>query len=160
MSSIYFRPSASTLGASGYRHRKSDISMSLQAPLVSLYSCSFGRHRRNDLTASASSVIMPYAEHGANNGVSRRHRRDLYEFFHERLLCSASRSAWTWRQDVRQRCRSWAPHVYLHRIWRFSSTIQFSYRPGLYFHINFARSLFLTLAVYIAQPMTMTQWSA
>jgi len=137
------------------------------APPISLYSCSFGRHRRNDLTASASSVIKPYAERGANNGISTRHRRDPYGFFHDRLVCSAFRSAWAWRQDVRQRCRSWAPHIYLHRNWRFSYTISFSVTTtrtrtdqDIYFHINSARSLFSTLAVYIAQPMTMTQRSA
>jgi len=129
-------------------------------PLISLYGHSFGQYRRHYLTISASSVLMPYAEHGADNGISTRHRRDLYGFFHERLLFSAFRSARTWRQDVRQPWRSWSPHVYLHRIWRFSSTIQISYWQGLYFHINSARSLFLTSAVYVGQPMAMIQWSA
>ena len=34
-----------------------------------------------------------------------RHRKDLYGFRHERLLCSASRLTWIRKQCVRKRCR-------------------------------------------------------
>ncbi|KDR69956.1 hypothetical protein GALMADRAFT_898782 [Galerina marginata CBS 339.88] len=74
-SSFYFRPQQN--GPRGHRRRESNMSVSSQAPPISLYNRSFG-HRRNDSTASSSSVAMSYIKHGANGGISAwaKHRRD------------------------------------------------------------------------------------
>jgi hypothetical protein len=82
-SSFYFRaPSSQQQGQSftrGHRHRDSTMSVSSQGPPVSLYNRSFGTHRRNDSTASSSSVAMSYVRHGGNSGLAawKRHRRDV-----------------------------------------------------------------------------------
>jgi len=78
-SSFYFCPSAPAPGARGHRRRESNVSVSSQAPPISLYNRSFGQHRRNDSSASASSVAMSYAKYGANSGISTwaRHCKDL-----------------------------------------------------------------------------------
>ena len=82
-SSFYFKaPSSQQHGQSftrGHRHRDSNMSISSQAPPISLYNRSFGTHRRNDSSASSSSVAMSYARHGANSGMVAwtRHRREI-----------------------------------------------------------------------------------
>lgn len=81
-SSFYFKaPSSQSHGHSftrGHRHRESNMSVSSQAPPISLYNRSFGTHRRNDSSASSSSVAISYARHGANSGMAAwsRHRKD------------------------------------------------------------------------------------
>ena len=61
-SSFYFRaPSSHQYGQSftrGHRHRDSTMSFSSQGPPISLYNRSFSTHRRNDSSASSSSVAM------------------------------------------------------------------------------------------------------
>jgi hypothetical protein len=62
-SSFYFRAPSSQqqYGQSfthGRRHRDSTMSVSSQGPPISLYNRSFGIHRRNDSSASSSSVAM------------------------------------------------------------------------------------------------------
>ena len=76
-SSFYFQDTAPA--ARGHGRRESNISITSQAPPISLYNRSFGHHRRNDSTASSSSVAMSYAKYGANSGISAwaRHRRDI-----------------------------------------------------------------------------------
>ena len=82
-SSFYFRaPLSQQNGQSftrGHRHRDSSVSVSSQAPPISLYNRSFGTHRRNDSSASSSSVAMSYARHGANSGMTAwtRHRKEV-----------------------------------------------------------------------------------
>ena len=82
-SSFYFRaPLPQQQGQSftrGHRHRDSNMSVSSQGPPISLYNRSFGTHRRNDSSASSSSVAMSYARHGANSGMVAwtRHRREV-----------------------------------------------------------------------------------
>ena len=82
-SSFYFRAPLSQQHAPsftrGHRHRDSNMSVSSQAPPVSLYNRSFGTHRRNDSSASSSSVAMSYVRHGANSGMAAwtRHRKDV-----------------------------------------------------------------------------------
>ena len=79
-SSFYFRPSSRGHSFSrGHRKRDSNMSVSSQAPPISLYNRSFGTHRRNDSSASSSSVAMSYARHGANSGMAAwtRHRREV-----------------------------------------------------------------------------------
>jgi serine/arginine repetitive matrix protein 2 len=82
-SSFYFRaPSSQQHGQSftrGHRHRDSTMSVSSQGPPISLYNRSFGTHRRNDSSASSSSVAMSYARHGANSGMAAwtRHRKEV-----------------------------------------------------------------------------------
>lgn len=73
-SSFYFKAPAPLRG---HRRRESNMSVSSQAPPISMYNRSYGHHRRNDSTASASSVAMSYIKHGANGGISAwsRHRR-------------------------------------------------------------------------------------
>ncbi|PPQ91217.1 hypothetical protein CVT25_001175 [Psilocybe cyanescens] len=98
-SSFYFHaPQPQQKGARGHRRRESNMSVSSQAPPISLYNRSFGhhrrndsangsfsfsyyqQHRRNDSTASTSSVAMSYVKHGANGGLNawarQQHRRD------------------------------------------------------------------------------------
>ncbi|KAF8814601.1 hypothetical protein BYT27DRAFT_7249906 [Phlegmacium glaucopus] len=81
-SSFYFRaPLPQQYGHSftrGHRHRDSNMSVSSQAPPISLYNRSFGTHRRNDSSASSSSVALSYARHGANSGMAAwtRHRKE------------------------------------------------------------------------------------
>jgi serine/arginine repetitive matrix protein 2 len=55
------------------------MSVSSQGPPISLYNRSFGTHRRNDSSASSSSVAMSYARHGANSGMAAwtRHRKEV-----------------------------------------------------------------------------------
>ncbi|KAF8867965.1 hypothetical protein CPB84DRAFT_1810241 [Gymnopilus junonius] len=65
-SSFYFRP----LQARGHRRRESNMSVTSQAPPISLYNRSF-EHRRNDSSASTSSVAMSYVKHAW-----ARHRKD------------------------------------------------------------------------------------
>ncbi|KAH9487444.1 hypothetical protein JR316_0001520 [Psilocybe cubensis] len=93
-SSFYFNAPQSR-HIRGHRRRESNMSVSSQAPPISLYNRSFAHHRRNDSsngsfsfsyyhhrrndsTASSSSVAMSYVKHGANGGLSAwaRHRRD------------------------------------------------------------------------------------
>jgi serine/arginine repetitive matrix protein 2 len=82
-SSFYFRaPVPQQQGQSftrGHRHRDSTMSVSSQGPPISLYNRSFGTHRRNDSSASSSSVAMSYARHGANSGMAAwtRHRKEV-----------------------------------------------------------------------------------
>jgi serine/arginine repetitive matrix protein 2 len=82
-SSFYFRaPMSQPHGQSftrGHRHRDSNMSVSSQGPPISLYNRSFGTHRRNDSSASSSSVAMSYARHGANSGMAAwtRHRKEV-----------------------------------------------------------------------------------
>ena len=73
-SSFYFRPGGAG-GGRGHSRRESSISVTSQVPL---YNRSFGHHRRNDSSASSSSVAISYAKHGANSGFSAwaRHRKD------------------------------------------------------------------------------------
>ena len=75
-SSFYFRPVA--LATRGHGRRESSISVTSQAPPISKYNRSFGYHRRNDSSASSSSIAISYAKHGANSGISAwaRHQRD------------------------------------------------------------------------------------
>ena len=63
----------------GHRHRDSTMSVSSQGPPISLYNRSFATHRRNDSSASSSSVAMSYARHGANSGMAAwtRHRKEV-----------------------------------------------------------------------------------
>jgi len=81
-SSFYFRPPLPQQNGHsftrGHRHRDSNMSVSSQAPPVSLSDRSFGTHRRNDSSASSSSVAMSYARHGANSGFAAwaRHRKE------------------------------------------------------------------------------------
>ena len=76
-SSFYFRDIAHA--ARGHGRRESNISITSQAPPISRYNRSFGHHRRNESTASSSSVAISYAKYGANNGMLAwaRHRRDV-----------------------------------------------------------------------------------
>jgi len=76
-SSFYFRDVAPA--ARGHGRRESSISITPQAPPVSLYIRSFGHHRRNESTASSSSVAISYAKYGADSGASSwaRHHRDI-----------------------------------------------------------------------------------
>ena len=62
-----------------HRHRDSTMSVSSQGPPISLYNRSFGTHRRNDSSASSSSVAMSYARHGANSGMAAwtRHHKEV-----------------------------------------------------------------------------------
>jgi hypothetical protein len=62
----------------GHRRRDSNMSVSSQAPPISLYNRSFGTHRRNDSSASSSSVVMSYAKYGASAGMAAwaRHRQE------------------------------------------------------------------------------------
>jgi serine/arginine repetitive matrix protein 2 len=55
------------------------MSVSSQGPPISLYNRSFGTHRRNDSSASSSSVAMSYARHGANSYMAAwsRHRKEV-----------------------------------------------------------------------------------
>ena len=81
-SSFYFKVPLSQHRHSftrGHRHRDSNMSVSSQAPPISLYNRSFGTHRRNDSNASSSSVALSYARHGANSGMAAwtRHRREV-----------------------------------------------------------------------------------
>ena len=82
-SSFYFRaPSSQQHGQSfihGHHHRDSNMSVSSQAPPISLYNCSFSTHRQNDSSASSSSVAMSYARHGANSGMAAwtRHCKEV-----------------------------------------------------------------------------------
>ena len=82
-SSFYFRAPLSQQHGQpftrGHRHRDSNMSVSSQAPPISLYNRSFGTHRRNDSSASSSSVAISYARHGANNGMAAwaRHRKEV-----------------------------------------------------------------------------------
>jgi hypothetical protein len=71
-SSFYFHAPAR-----GHGRRESNMSVSSQVPPISLYNRNFG-HRRNDSTASSSSIAHSYARHGANSGFSAwaRHRKD------------------------------------------------------------------------------------
>ncbi len=71
-SSFYFHAPAR-----GHGRRESNMSVSSQVPPISLYNRNFG-HRRNDSTASSSSIAHSYVRHGANGGFSAwsRHRRD------------------------------------------------------------------------------------
>ncbi|TFK33165.1 hypothetical protein BDQ12DRAFT_448473 [Crucibulum laeve] len=78
-SSFYFRAPLTQQGFTrGHRRHESNMSVSSQAPPISMYNRSFGAHRRNDSTTSASSVAMSYAMHGANGGRAAwaRHRQD------------------------------------------------------------------------------------
>ena len=84
-SSFYFKaPLSQPYGPGsftrGHRHRDSNMSVSSQAPPpISLYNRSFGTHRRNDSSTSASSVALSYAKHGANSGMAawtRHHRKE------------------------------------------------------------------------------------
>jgi hypothetical protein len=54
------------------------MSVTSQAPPISLYNRSFGHHRRNESSASSSSIAISYAKHGANSGFSAwaRHRKE------------------------------------------------------------------------------------
>ena len=76
-SSFYFRDIAHA--ARGHGRRESNISITSQAPPISRYNRSFGHHRRNESTASSSSVAISYAKYGANSGMLTwaRHRRDV-----------------------------------------------------------------------------------
>ena len=83
-SSFYFRPGAAAGG--GHRRRESNMSVSSQSgmPPVSLYNRSGHGHSRNDSSASASSVALSYARHGANSGIGawaaryhQQHRREV-----------------------------------------------------------------------------------
>ena len=81
-SSFYFKAPSSQQQQSftrGHRHRDSNMSVSSQGPPISLYNRSFGTHRRNDSSASSSSVAMSYARHGANSGMVAwtRHRKEV-----------------------------------------------------------------------------------
>ncbi|KAF8148662.1 hypothetical protein B0H34DRAFT_802878 [Crassisporium funariophilum] len=80
-SSFYFRAPQQSAFTRGHRRRESNMSVSSQAPPISLYNRSFGvnAHRRNDSSASASSVAQSYARYGANSGMAAwtRHRKDL-----------------------------------------------------------------------------------
>jgi serine/arginine repetitive matrix protein 2 len=80
-SSFYFRAPSSQQQSftHGHRHRDSNMSVSSQAPPISLYNRSFATHRRNDSSASSSSVAMSYARHGANSGMAAwtRHRKEV-----------------------------------------------------------------------------------
>jgi serine/arginine repetitive matrix protein 2 len=69
-SSFYFKSQPAMLGPirRGYRARDSMISVSSNAPPVSLYNRNHGAHRRNDSGTSASSVAYSYAMHGASGG--------------------------------------------------------------------------------------------
>ncbi|KAF9560634.1 hypothetical protein CPC08DRAFT_466596 [Agrocybe pediades] len=71
-SSFYFKAPVR-----GHKRRESNMSVSSLAPPISMYNRSFGHHRRNDSSASTSSVAMSYIKHGANGGISAwsRHRR-------------------------------------------------------------------------------------
>jgi serine/arginine repetitive matrix protein 2 len=54
------------------------MSVSSQGPPITLYNRSFGTHRRNDSSASSSSVAMSYSRQGANSGMAwTRHRREV-----------------------------------------------------------------------------------
>jgi serine/arginine repetitive matrix protein 2 len=80
-SSFYFKaPSSQQQSFTlGHHHRDSTMSVSSQGPPISLYNRSFGTHRRNDSSASSSSVAMFYAHHGANSGMVAwtRHRKEV-----------------------------------------------------------------------------------
>jgi len=73
-SSFYFRDVAPAARSHG--RRDSTLSIVSQVPPISLYNRSFGHHRRNESTASSSSVAISYAKYGANSGISAwaRHR--------------------------------------------------------------------------------------
>ena len=81
-SSFYFKaPSSQQHRHSfirGHRHRDSNMSVSSQGPPNSRYNRTFGSHRRNDSSASSSSVAQSYARHGNNSSTAAwgRHRRD------------------------------------------------------------------------------------
>ena len=79
-SSFYFKAPSSHRHSfiRGHRQRDSNMSVSSQAPPISLYNRSFGAHRRNDSSASSSSVAMSYVRHGANGGMAAwaRHRKE------------------------------------------------------------------------------------
>ena len=55
------------------------MSVSSQAPPISLYNRSFSTHRQNESSASSSSVAMSYARHGANSGMAAwtRHCKEV-----------------------------------------------------------------------------------
>ncbi|KAF8060726.1 hypothetical protein FPV67DRAFT_304096 [Lyophyllum atratum] len=76
-SSFYFKAPMQSFSR-GHRRHESNMSISSQAPPVSLYNRSFGTHRRNDSSSSAQSVALSYAMHGANGGRAAwaRHRQD------------------------------------------------------------------------------------
>ncbi|KAJ2924824.1 hypothetical protein H1R20_g12257, partial [Candolleomyces eurysporus] len=77
-SSFYFNPAPPA--PRGHRRRESNMSVSSisGAPPVSMFNRSYGHHRRNSSTTSASSVALSYAMHGAMGGraILARHRRD------------------------------------------------------------------------------------
>lgn len=75
-SSFYFRAPVPAQSVNrGHRHHESNLSVTSQAPPVSLFNRSFGAapHRRNDSNTSASSVAQSYAGRAA----WVRHRQDL-----------------------------------------------------------------------------------
>ena len=71
---LYARHGANNGMAAWTRHHKEVLNMSVssQAPPVSLYNCSFGIHHQNlnDSSASSSSIVKLYTRHGANNGMA------------------------------------------------------------------------------------------
>ncbi|KAG5641013.1 hypothetical protein DXG03_006381 [Asterophora parasitica] len=76
-SSFYFKAPSQSF-ARGHRRHESNMSISSQAPPVSLFNRGFGAHRRNDSSSSAQSVALSYAMHGASGGraVWARHRQE------------------------------------------------------------------------------------
>ncbi|KAG5650532.1 hypothetical protein H0H81_011921 [Sphagnurus paluster] len=76
-SSFYFKAPMQSFSR-GHRRHESNMSVSSQAPPVSLYNRSFGTHRRNDSSSSAQSFALSYAMHGASGGRAAwaRHRQE------------------------------------------------------------------------------------
>ena len=70
-SSFYFRPSSHGHSFTcGHCKWDSNMSVSLQAPPISLYNHSFDTHHQNNSSTSSSLVAMLHARHGANGGMA------------------------------------------------------------------------------------------